>query len=69
MNAIIKQLSPDLQPVAERCLREFLGWHSESAMRRKIVDTYRSGWCDATFALETLIGLDLIEYTPGIADE
>ena len=63
---IIKMLDPSCHAEAERCLRALLEWHSESLMRRKIIDTYRGGWCDAEFCLQTLIGLDIIEYTPEV---
>jgi hypothetical protein len=66
---LIAQLSPDLHETADRALRTFIDWESESRMRRKIVDHYSTGWCDAEFALQALIGLSLIEFTPGIADE
>ena len=69
VHPIIEMLSPEIRPDAERALRTFLDWQSESLMRRRIVDTYLTGWCTPDFALQTLIGLGLIEHTPGVADD
>ena len=66
MTAIDRKLE-DAAMVAELdlCLRTL----DDGKVRRRIVDHYLCGWCTAEFALQTLIGLQLIEHTPGVHNE
>jgi hypothetical protein len=57
MNAIVPNESTD--DTAEH----LLWWIDGRDARRAIVDRYLTGWCTAEFALETLIGLGLIEFS------
>ena len=47
----------------------FNEWLEDRRARRMVIDRYIAGWITAEFALETLIGLGLIEFTPSLLDE
>ncbi len=50
-------------------VRQCIGALCDLLARRRIADAYLGGWIVAEDAIELLIDLDLIEYTPGAGDE